>query len=855
MIRPLIAIVLALAVFAAPTAARATHYGNSAITQRDGYPVFTIDGKPFFPYGAAFFYERLPRDMWRDSMSRLRELGINTLDLYVPWNWHELRDGDFDFNGRTNPRRDLDHLMRLAREFGFKIILRPGPVIRNEWRNGSYPDWLLRRPEYAMPLHDLLEGRYPPTATLQNAHSDDAAAQWMNNATHMRYAQRWLTRVLREFMPVADLVIAVQLDDDQGAYIDNQTWPAPHLQAYLQRLESIVHGVTGPAQLVFINTYDMKVTASSPAWAMGNWYQSAAYAIGDHDRTELEFATGLLQTQADAPLMYSEFQAGWLQQPGDSRPRPTDPANTVLAMGTLLGMGTHGIVNFPAQDTLNPAGMEAPFANASYAWDAALTLDGLRSARYAPTRRIGDLVQAYGTQLAGAHVLFDAGVAYLTSAFDEKSIDDGDVSGIATRTRQAQRACRAYSLSCGLVDLRFASDAALRRYPLLILPMPPRAPHLKSLNPSILDALARYARDGGVILALGRTPGRPLPGMTVVDALNRQIVDRALREAKHERVIADAPGASFVSNPSANEGFFILSNYDDKPRTYDALTIVPDGKHRITLRNLNVAARDLVVAPIALSGLTLPTPTLSPTSAPPDTTPKKNLLLPALAPAPAGRAQAFAMDVYRDGNKAIVLQNSLVRVIIAPNAGARAFVFEDLAKGVNAFTTVGALRDDVKIEPPLSTADKIAKYTHQFPAGMFNRPYRAEIVGRGNTASARFSYDAPDVVPHGAHFERIITLAPDARSFTVDQTVHFPDNQTFGQRAVCVTSLAAYRALAAQGSALHFYDPDSHESVTVSWHAGDTEDARVLERDHSVVVRLTLAANRTARVTYGFDSP
>jgi hypothetical protein len=40
------------------------------------------------------------------------------------------------------------------------------------------------RPEYGMPLHDLLEGRYPPTATLQNAHSDDAAAEWMRNATH-----------------------------------------------------------------------------------------------------------------------------------------------------------------------------------------------------------------------------------------------------------------------------------------------------------------------------------------------------------------------------------------------------------------------------------------------------------------------------------------------------------------------------------------------------------------------------------------------------------------------------------------------------------------------------------------------
>src|SRR5271156_90952 len=252
-------------------------WGHGRIVERGDTPVFEVDGSPFFLYGAAFFYERLPRDKWDSSMGELQELGINTLDLYVPWNWHELADGDFDFNGRTNPRRDLDEVLRLARVHKFEIVLRPGPVIRNEWRNGGYPAWLLQRPEYGMPLHDLLEGRYPPTATLQNAHSDDAAAEWMRNQTHMRYARRWLERVLQECQPYADRIVAVALDDDQGAYLDNQTWPAPHLRSYLEWLRGVVHGVTGPRELTFINTYQMKVPASSPVWSMGNWYQSDTY--------------------------------------------------------------------------------------------------------------------------------------------------------------------------------------------------------------------------------------------------------------------------------------------------------------------------------------------------------------------------------------------------------------------------------------------------------------------------------------------------------------------------------------------------------------------------------------------------
>ena len=145
---------LALAVFA-PCAARASDvplqwstWNTSAVANDRGYPVFTVDGKPFFVYGAAFFYERIPRSQWLPALQTYRIMGINTIDLYVIWNWHEPSDGVRDFTGKTNPRRDLLGLLQLTHQLGFKVILRPGPVIRNEWRNGGYPAWLLERPEY-----------------------------------------------------------------------------------------------------------------------------------------------------------------------------------------------------------------------------------------------------------------------------------------------------------------------------------------------------------------------------------------------------------------------------------------------------------------------------------------------------------------------------------------------------------------------------------------------------------------------------------------------------------------------------------------------------------------------------------
>lgn len=85
--------------------------------------------------------------------------------------------------------------------------------------------------------------------------------------------------------------------------------------------------------------HQMKVTASAPVWAWGNWYQSDAYSIGEHDRSQLEFSTALLQTQPHLPVMTSEFQAGWLQG--------ADPTNPTLALHTMLQLGAHGMVNFP----------------------------------------------------------------------------------------------------------------------------------------------------------------------------------------------------------------------------------------------------------------------------------------------------------------------------------------------------------------------------------------------------------------------------------------------------------------------------------------------------------------------------
>jgi Glycosyl hydrolases family 35 len=504
----------------------------SRVIRDHGYPVFTVDGKPFFVYGAAFFYERVPRERWRSALAAYKRIGINTIDLYVIWNWHEPVEGPPDFTGTTDPRRNLIALMQIVDELGLRVVLRPGPVVRNEWRNGGYPDWLLARPDYDMPAHDILEGRYPATATLQNARADAAGAQWLANVSHRHYASLWLSDVLRAVAPYARDVIAIALDDDQGAYLDNDTWPAPHWHAYIDWLHRVVASVVGSSVPLFVNTFEMKVPAASPAWAWGNWYQSNAYAIGAHDLAELDFATGLLATQVNRPLMQAEFQAGWLQLADDGVPRPADPANTALALHELLRDGIHGIVNFPVQDTIYPDGWEVPWANWSYAWDAALTVDLHASPRYAPTAAFGADIARYGSLLARSHPALDGSILWPPSLFEPSGLSNADFAAFAGATIAAQEQCRARELTCGLVDL---AQPLVDRSPKVVMPIV-MTPRLRAL---LLPHMQRE------LLALQRAH-RLVADPSAIAALH------GMRAPDATRLVADDGSFTFfdVVNPS-----------------------------------------------------------------------------------------------------------------------------------------------------------------------------------------------------------------------------------------------------------------------------------------------------------------
>lgn len=103
----------------------------------DGQGVW-IDGRPRTLLCASLFYFRLPREQWRARLEQVRASGYTCVDVYLPWNFHELAPGRWSFEGR----RDVAAFLDLAQEAGLYVIARPGPYICSEWDGGALPAWL-----------------------------------------------------------------------------------------------------------------------------------------------------------------------------------------------------------------------------------------------------------------------------------------------------------------------------------------------------------------------------------------------------------------------------------------------------------------------------------------------------------------------------------------------------------------------------------------------------------------------------------------------------------------------------------------------------------------------------------------
>lgn len=111
---------------------------------------FMLDGKPLVIRSGEMHYPRVPREHWRDRFRKAKALGLNTITTYIFWNLHEKSPGQFDFSGNL----DVAEFIKIAKEEGLLMIVRPGPYICTEWDFGGIPSWLLREKDMQVRTKD-----------------------------------------------------------------------------------------------------------------------------------------------------------------------------------------------------------------------------------------------------------------------------------------------------------------------------------------------------------------------------------------------------------------------------------------------------------------------------------------------------------------------------------------------------------------------------------------------------------------------------------------------------------------------------------------------------------------------------
>ena len=132
---------IALMLFSASIAADNFTIGNKT---------FLLNGQPFIVKAAEVHYPRIPRPYWEHRIQMCKALGMNSVCIYIFWNIHEQKEGEFNFTDNN----DVAEFCRLAQKNGMYVIVRPGPYVCAEWEMGGLPWWLLKKKDIKLRERD-----------------------------------------------------------------------------------------------------------------------------------------------------------------------------------------------------------------------------------------------------------------------------------------------------------------------------------------------------------------------------------------------------------------------------------------------------------------------------------------------------------------------------------------------------------------------------------------------------------------------------------------------------------------------------------------------------------------------------
>ncbi len=316
---------------------------------------FYLNGEPFQIIAGGIHYFRVLPEYWEDRLQKLKALGCNTVETYLPWNLHEPRKGEFDFTGEAlHGMLDIVSFVKKAQEAGLWVILRPSPYICAEWEFGGLPSWLL---------------------------AEDRAALRTSDEAYLGYVREYYDHLLPLLCPLqiteGGPVLMMQIENEYGSFGNDKKYLEALRDMMRERgIRVPLFASDGPEDDMLSNT---KIDGVFPTANFGS-------------RTREAFE--VLQKYNDGgPCMCTEFWIGWFDAWQDEVHHTGNTevaANELEAMlekGNLNIYMFEGGTNFGFMNGANYYDRLTPDVT-SYDYDALLTEDGRITDKYRRFQKI-----------------------------------------------------------------------------------------------------------------------------------------------------------------------------------------------------------------------------------------------------------------------------------------------------------------------------------------------------------------------------------------------------------------------------------------------------------------------------------
>ena len=339
---------LAAMLLAAPSLVSAADQKPGTFTVGD--KTFLLNGQPFVVKAAEVHYPRIPRPYWEHRIQMCKALGMNAVCIYIFWNIHEQREGQFDFTGNN----DVAEFCRLAQKNGLYVIVRPGPYVCAEWEMGGLPWWLLKKKDIRLRERDPY---------------------------FMERVKIFEEKVGEQLKPLTiqngGPIIMIQVENEYGSYGEDKP--------YVSEIRDCLRGIYGKELALFQCDWSSnfeKNGLDDLTWTMN---------FGTGANIDQQFRR-LGELRPNAPKMCSEFWSGWFDKWGarhETRPAKdmVDGMDEMLSKGISFSLYmTHGGTSFGHWAGANSPGF-APDVT-SYDYDAPINEWGLATPKFWELRKM-----------------------------------------------------------------------------------------------------------------------------------------------------------------------------------------------------------------------------------------------------------------------------------------------------------------------------------------------------------------------------------------------------------------------------------------------------------------------------------